>query len=519
MAAPSPALILWLVAMMALTALAPARADTLDQIRQKGVLTAGVKADYAPFGFRDGKGDIVGFDADVAAALAARLGVALRIVPVTASNRLQKLAAGEVDVIVATLGDTIDRRRLARMIEPGYFGGGASIIVPEDSPIRAWSDVAGRPLCAVQGALWNRLVSTRLLGDVRAFSSTRDAELALREGNCAGYLYDEAALSYLMASGNWAGYRLLPAEFVSPWAIAVASDGPLATLFDQTVADMMRDGSLRAMADKWKLPSTAYLDGAEKLWKAREADGAWLCRKQADDRWPAACRDLDLIEAQDLTGMGSVILSLRDRFGIDLSAFYDPYGRALFVHALLTTFVLAAAAVAGSLMVGFVGAVLLNLRVALVSRFTSFCLVVLRMTPPLLQLYLVFFGIGGLLAARGFTLDAMLVAITVLSLYAGAANAVTLAEAARTVPLIADDRMHRIGRLAFPALMGSCLNIVKATAMASAIAVPELVHASTAIISDYGNSGEMMNILLACYVAIVLSVVQLFHLVERRLLR
>ncbi len=48
--------------------------------------------------------------------------------------------------------------------------------------------------------------------------------------------------------------------------------------------------------------------------------------------------------------------------------------------------------------------------------------------------------------------------------------------------------------------MGSCINVVKATAMASAIAVPELVHVSTTIAADYGNAGVMMNVLLACYV-------------------
>src|SRR5690606_2064079 len=119
-----------------------------------------------------------------------------------------------------------------------------------------------------------------------------------------------------------------------------------------------------------------------------------------------------------------------------------------------------------------------------------------RMTPPLLQLYLVFFGIGGLLAARGLTLDAIWVAIVVLSLYAGASNAIAISEASTAIPAAASGRPRRIAALAFPAVMGSCINIVKATAMASAIAVGELVHASTSIIADYGNVGVMMNILL-----------------------
>ncbi|MDI6024970.1 transporter substrate-binding domain-containing protein [Corticibacterium sp. UT-5YL-CI-8] len=509
----------WLIAILCFLVVQPARADALADIKARGELVAGVKADYQPFGYRDRQGNIVGFDADVAAGLAETLGVPVRLVPVTSSNRLQKLAAGDVDVVVATLGDTIDRRRLVRMIEPGYYGGGASILVLEDSPIRAWSDIAGKPLCAVQGALWNRLAATRLLADIRAFANTRDAELALRERNCAGWLYDEAALQHALTSGAWPNYRLLPADFVSPWAIAVASDGPLADQFDQTVAGWLRDGHLKALEAKWRLPPAAYLQDAGALWSKRDDDGQWHCRRDADGRWTADCRDLDLIEAQDLQGFGAIVLSLRDRFGVDLTAFYDPYGRDLFLKALLTTCILAISVIAGSLLVGFGGAALLRMRIPGLTQLIATMLTVLRMTPPLLQLYLVFFGIGGLLATHGFSLNAMIVAIAVLSLYAGAANAVTLADASATIAANATDRRRRIAVLAYPAVMGSCINIVKATAMASAIAVPELVYASTTIIADYGNGGVMMNILLACYVATVLVVVQGFKLFERKVLQ
>lgn len=510
-----PALLLWLSIVLGLAA-APARADALADIRARGELVAGVKADYEPFGYRGATGDIIGFDADVAADLAAAIGVPVRLVPVTSANRLQKLAAGEIDVVVATLGDTIDRRRLVRMIEPGYYGGGASVLLPGDSPIRDWASLRGAPLCAVQGALWNRLAAARLLADIRAFGNPRDAELALRDRACAGWLYDEAALQHRLASGDWPGYRLLPADFVAPWAIAVAGEGPLARRLDETVAGWLRDGHLLALEAKWRLPPSAYLRDAGRLWSAKGPDGQWRCRREGDAPWPAGCRDLNLIEAQDLRGIGAAILSLRDDLGIDLTPFYDPYSRDLFLRALATTALLALLVVAGSLIVGLCGSA--ALRLPLVGPLVGAVLTGLRMTPPLLQLYLVFFGLGGLFAARGVTLSALAAAVIVLSLYAGAANAVALAEAAASIGA-GGDRRRRVAALAYPAVMGSCINIVKATAMASAIAVPELVHASTAIITDYGNGGVMMNILLGCYVVLVLVVVQGFTLFERKVLR
>ena len=57
----------------------PLPAQTLDKIRQRGVVAVGTKADYKPFGFRDPSGTIVGFEPDLAKDVADRLGVKLEL--------------------------------------------------------------------------------------------------------------------------------------------------------------------------------------------------------------------------------------------------------------------------------------------------------------------------------------------------------------------------------------------------------------------------------------------------------
>lgn len=510
--------IVWVALGLPFLLIFPAHAGDLALIKARGELVVGVKADYRPFGFRDTKGELAGLEVDIAAKLADLLDVKLRLAAVTSSDRLQKLASGDVDILVATLGDTIDRRRLVRMIEPGYYGGGASGLLPRDSAIVDWADLKGRELCAVQGALWNRLAATRLLAEIRAFGSVRDAELALRDGGCAGWIYDEAAIQDRLSDADWADYRMLAPEFISPWAIAVAKDGPLASFLDQTVANWLRTGFLSQLEAKWQLQPSTYLQQTEALWGQKNQQGEWLCQLDENGRWPLECRDLDLIKAQDIQGIGTAIIALRDKFNVDLTPFYDPFSRTAFLKAMLTTFLLAVAAVFGSLAVGILGGAMLRSSLWVLRLPAHLLTTFFRMTPPLLQLYLVFFGIGGLLAARGLTLDAIWVAIVVLSLYAGASNAIAISEASAAIPAAASGRLRRIAALAFPAVMGSCINIVKATAMASAIAVGELVHASTSIIADYGNVGVMMNILLICYVLLVIAVVFVFSLFEKKVL-
>jgi len=89
-----------------------ASADVLGDIKKKGVLVVGSKADYRPFGFLDSSGKIVGFEADLAADVAKRLGVKLELVPVVASNRIQFLQQGKINLMIATTSDTPERRKI-----------------------------------------------------------------------------------------------------------------------------------------------------------------------------------------------------------------------------------------------------------------------------------------------------------------------------------------------------------------------------------------------------------------------
>jgi polar amino acid transport system permease protein len=58
-------------------------------------------------------------------------------------------------------------------------------------------------------------------------------------------------------------------------------------------------------------------------------------------------------------------------------------------------------------------------------------------------------------------------------------------------------------RICLPALNNNLVNLVKTTTLAYAIAVPELLYVAAQIWSDENNVREMMNVLLAMYVAIV----------------
>src|SRR5262245_34169228 len=102
---------LLLLAMVAFAAL-PVEAQqksTLDAVKARGTLVAGVKNDYPPFGSIDEGGKTVGFDIDIVEYIANRLGVKLDLRPVTSANRIPMLMNETVDLIAASTTITQER--------------------------------------------------------------------------------------------------------------------------------------------------------------------------------------------------------------------------------------------------------------------------------------------------------------------------------------------------------------------------------------------------------------------------
>src|SRR5215470_12947255 len=99
-------------------------AGSMDDIKARGELAVGVKIDYPPYGFIDAQGQTTGMEPDMAADLAKRLGVSLRMVPVLSSNRAEFLRDRKVDLVIATLSITNERRKESAIIDPPYYAAG-----------------------------------------------------------------------------------------------------------------------------------------------------------------------------------------------------------------------------------------------------------------------------------------------------------------------------------------------------------------------------------------------------------
>jgi polar amino acid transport system substrate-binding protein len=244
-------------------AVLPATAQTLDKIKQRGVLVVGSKADYKPFGFRDPSGAIVGFEPDLAKDVADRLGAKLELEPVVSSNRMQFLQQGKIDLMIATMNDTPERRKIVGIIEPDYYASGVNVFLIKKAGLKSWDQLKDQKICAIQGAWYNKTVAEKYGADIVAFKGTAEAEAALQQGNCIGFVYDDTYFADHLSDPKWAAYDMpLESILVEPWGLAVKleeRDAPWGQFMTKTVTDWHRSGKLIELEKKWKIPPSAFL--------------------------------------------------------------------------------------------------------------------------------------------------------------------------------------------------------------------------------------------------------------------
>ena len=244
-------------------AAAPAAAQTLEKIKQRGVIVVGSKADYKPFGFRDPSGGIVGFEPDIARLVAEKLGVKLEIEPVVSSNRMQFLQQGKIDLMIATMNDKPDRRQVVGIIEPLYYASGVSVLANKKAALKTWEQLKGQNVCAIQGAWYNKPVAEKYGAEIVAFKGQTEAEVALQQGNCIGWVYDDTAFAERLADAKWKDYEM-PLETIleEPWGVAVKleeREGPWGQFVAKTLEDMHRSGRMIELEKKWNIPASAFL--------------------------------------------------------------------------------------------------------------------------------------------------------------------------------------------------------------------------------------------------------------------
>jgi polar amino acid transport system substrate-binding protein len=250
------------LAAVSLLPVASAKADALDQIKARGVLVVGTKADYQPFGFRDASGAIVGFEPDLAKEIAATLGVGLELVPVVSTTRIQLLTEGRLDLIIATMNDTPERRKLVDIVRPSYYASGVNTLAPRSLHLHVWQQLRGKPICTIDGAFYVEDIKQRYAPEVLTFKSTVDMYDALTRQRCVSIVYDDTAIIGQLQKPDWREFEMpLLSIMVEPWGMGVRlGEARLETALSDQVKEWHRTGRIVALEEQWHIPHSGFAE-------------------------------------------------------------------------------------------------------------------------------------------------------------------------------------------------------------------------------------------------------------------
>ncbi len=214
-------------------------------------LVMGTNAAFPPYEFVDDDGNIVGIDAEIAQAVADKLGKKLEIKDMEFDSLLTAVQSGSIDFALA--GMTVDEeRKLTVDFSDTYATGVQVIIVPENSAIATVDDLTGKKI-GVQAGTTGDIYCTDDYGQdmVKQFNNGALAVAALKNGQVDCVVIDnEPAKNFVKANE---GLKILDTEYaVEDYAAAISKENKeLQEDFNKALNELKEEGKIQEIIDKY----------------------------------------------------------------------------------------------------------------------------------------------------------------------------------------------------------------------------------------------------------------------------
>lgn len=172
------------------TANAESNDPTLKKVQDKGVLTIGLSADYAPYEFHatvDGKDKIVGMDIDIAQKIADDMGVKLKVEEYGFDALIGALKTGKIDMVISGMSPTPERLKEVDFSDP-YMTVDQKVIIRKEDKDKYTSieDFKGKKVGAQKQSTQEELSNDELHADTVSLQRLPDIILQLQNKKIEG---------------------------------------------------------------------------------------------------------------------------------------------------------------------------------------------------------------------------------------------------------------------------------------------------------------------------------------------
>lgn len=409
-------------------------------------LRVGTEGVYAPFSFHDERsGELTGYDVDVARAVGEKLGRPVEFVEIPWDAIFAGLDAERFDVVANQVTITPERKAKYDLSKPYAVGEGVIVTRADDNSIHTLADVRGKVAAENATSNWSQ-IARDAGARVETVEGFTQSITLLSQGRVDVVINDSIAVyAYLASTGDPAVKIAGTAGARSEQGFAARKDSGLLPELDKALDQLAADGTLTRISEKYL---KADASGTQKPQASQGNSGAGRSNTQLvlDNLWPMARAMLTV--TLPLTAI-SFAFGLVIALGVALARMSDR---------------------------------------RVLSGLARIYISIVRGTPLLLQLFLIFFA----LPEFGVKISPFPAAVIAFSLNVGGYAAEIIRssilsiprgqwEAASSLGMSYSTTLWRVvipqaNRVAVPPLSNTLISLVKDTSLASAILVTDVMR-------------------------------------------
>ena len=229
-----------------------AAGENLDAIKSAGVLKIGTEGTYAPFTYHDGDGKLVGFDVEIGAAIAEKLGVKPEYLEGKWDGLIAGLDANRYDVVINQVGITEERKQKYDFSEPYIASKAVLIVRSDDDSIKGFSDLQGKKSAQSLTSNFGKLATASGAELVGTDGFDQSIQLVLT-GRADATINDSLSFLDFKKQKPDAPVKIAAEQEDADYSgiIFRKGDAELKAAIDKAIADIKADGTYQKIADKY----------------------------------------------------------------------------------------------------------------------------------------------------------------------------------------------------------------------------------------------------------------------------
>ena len=219
-------------------------------------VVVGLDDNFPPMGFRDEKGELVGYDIDMAREAGKRLGIEMEFKPIDWSAKEAELNGKRVDMLWNGMTITEERKKNVAFTKP-YMQNHQIIIVTSKSDVKAKADLSGKVVGVQDGSSAVDAVNkeadlAKSMKEIKKFGDNVAALMDLSTGRLDAVVVDEVVGRYY-TSKKPGEYKVLEENFGSEdYGVGLRKDDTeLLAKLDNALDAMKTDGTAQTIYAKW----------------------------------------------------------------------------------------------------------------------------------------------------------------------------------------------------------------------------------------------------------------------------